>query len=86
MAKKRTQTKEIIIGLLVVIIIILAALLAISPTKPWETTTEKLDIGFAYQDGFHYGQQIIMDHFDLVEFYDVFVHRSLTRYICVYQK
>lgn len=28
---------------------------------------EKISVRFAYQFGFHYGQQIIMDHFDLVE-------------------
>lgn len=30
-------------------------------------TQEKVTVRFAYQFGFHYGQQIIMDHFDLVE-------------------
>jgi len=30
---------------------------------------EKIKVRFAYQFGFHYGQQIIMDYFDLVEKY-----------------
>jgi len=66
---KRSKTKEIVIGMLVIIILVMAAIWVISPTKPWEPTTEKVEIGFAHQNGFHYGQQIIMDHFDLVEKY-----------------
>jgi len=32
-----------------------------------EKEPEKILVRFAYQHGFHYGQQIIMDHLDLVE-------------------
>lgn len=37
--------------------------------QPTQSPVEKTTVRFAYQFGFHYGQQIIMDHFDLVEKY-----------------
>jgi len=64
---RKKRTKDVIIGTLVIIVLIMSAVWAVSPTKPWEPTTEKVEVRCSYQHGFYHGVQIIMDHFNLIE-------------------
>lgn len=53
-------------------LVLIIVLVASNTFWLWRSTVpqaelEKVTVRFAYQHGFHYGQQIIMDYFDLVE-------------------
>lgn len=66
----RSKNKNRIIVILMTTLIVTYGYWAFFPSsRPWEPSTEKVPVRLAYQFGFHYGQHIIMDYFDLVEKY-----------------
>lgn len=63
----KEKTKVVV---LVVALIVTNVCWALLPSShPWEPTTEKVPVRLAPQIGFHYGQHIVMDYFDLIEKY-----------------
>jgi len=61
--------KDVVILALVIVILGMSAVWAVAPIKPWEPTTEIVEVRCSYQHGFYHGVQIIMDHFDMIEKY-----------------
>lgn len=61
------KSRDLIV--LSVLIILFFAFGYVITLKPKQVEVKPVEVHLAYQFGFHYGQHVIMDHFDLIEKY-----------------